>query len=180
MEFLVAAMLGGFVVSVGLVLEKFSEWLDDHFTGGYRAHKKMEGQEQEEPPMGGEGDIKGDIAEAEGDAGRPDVTDPVECRPGGVAVAERRFGFQLILEIIQVDIFGLHHEAPDVLYKMGGVGVFFRVAVGVMHPVKDGIGAGVEERGALGEEREEVKELFPELIHLKHLVRSVAVQEERL
>ena len=35
------AMLGGIIVSFGLVFEKIAEWMDDHFLGGYKAHKKL-------------------------------------------------------------------------------------------------------------------------------------------
>jgi hypothetical protein len=63
---------------------------------------------------------------------------------------------------------------------MGGMGVFFRVAVGVVHPVEDRIGAGIEKRRTLGDKRESVKEPFPKFIHLKHLVRRIAMQEEGL
>ena len=58
--------------------------------------------------------------------------------------------------------------------------IFFRIAVGVVHPVEDGVGAGVEKRGALGNEGKRVEEFLPELIHLKHLVGRIAVQEKCL
>jgi hypothetical protein len=63
---------------------------------------------------------------------------------------------------------------------MGGVGIFFRVAVGVVHPVEYGVGAWVEEGRALGDKSEAIKEFLPKFVHFKHLVGSVAVQEEGL
>jgi hypothetical protein len=60
------------------------------------------------------------------------------------------------------------------------VGIFFGVAIGVMHPVEDGIGPGIEKGRTLGDKGERVKEVFPKFVHPKHLVRSIAVQKERL
>jgi hypothetical protein len=39
---LTCATAGGVFVLVGLVLERFAEWLDDSFLGGWKAHKSME------------------------------------------------------------------------------------------------------------------------------------------
>ena len=36
------AMIGGVIVAAGLIIEKFSEWLDERFFGEYKAHKKLE------------------------------------------------------------------------------------------------------------------------------------------
>ena len=130
--------------------------------------------------MSGESYIEGDIAGAEEDAGDPGIADAIEGRPGGVAVAEGRFGFQFVFPVIEVDVLCLDHQAPDVFYEMGRVGIFLGVAVGVMHPVEDRIGPGIEEGGTLGEKGERVKEFLPESIHLEHLMRRVPMQEERL
>ena len=69
---------------------------------------------------------------------------------------------------------------PDILKKVRGVGVLFRIAVRMVHAVQDSIGPGVQEGRALGNKSEAVKELLPELIHLKHLMRTIAMQEESL
>ena len=58
--------------------------------------------------------------------------------------------------------------------------ILFRIAVCMVHPVQDGISAWVEETAALGDKGEAIEELFPEFIHLKHLMRCIAMQEESL
>jgi hypothetical protein len=60
------------------------------------------------------------------------------------------------------------------------MGILFRIAIGMMHPVQDRIGPRIEKGRALRNEREGVKEPFPKLIHLKHLMRRISVQEESL
>lgn len=63
---------------------------------------------------------------------------------------------------------------------MGTVGIFWRVAVGVVHPVEDGISPWGKVGASLTNPSENIEELFPELIHFEHLVGSVAVQKEAL
>jgi hypothetical protein len=58
--------------------------------------------------------------------------------------------------------------------------ILLGIAVRVMHPVKDRVGAGIEKGRALRDEREEVEEALPKFIHPKHFMGSIAVQEERL
>jgi hypothetical protein len=58
--------------------------------------------------------------------------------------------------------------------------ILSRIAVRVMHPVKDRVGAGIQKGRALRDKGEEVEETLPKFIHPKHLVGSIAVQEERL
>ena len=58
--------------------------------------------------------------------------------------------------------------------------ILFRIAIRVMHPVQDGVGAGVEKRGALRDKGKRVEKPFPEFIHFKHLMGRIAVQEECL
>ena len=130
--------------------------------------------------MGSEGHIKGDISETENDPGDPEIADAIHHRPTWVVAAKCGFGFFFIQEIVHIDILRLHGHAPDVLEEMRGMGILFRVAVGVMHPVQDGISPGVQKGRALGQKGQAIKEPFPEFIHLKHLMRGIAVQEERL
>ena len=63
---------------------------------------------------------------------------------------------------------------------MGGVGVFFRIAVGMMHAMEDGVGPGIEEGAALGDEGEGVEEFLPERMHFEHLMWRIPVKEEGL
>ncbi len=63
---------------------------------------------------------------------------------------------------------------------MRGMRVPFRVAVRMMHPVHNGVGAGIQERGTLRDEGEEIEEPLPEPAHGEHPVRRVSVQEECL
>ena len=58
--------------------------------------------------------------------------------------------------------------------------ILLRVAVRVVHPVEDGIAPGIQEGAALDDEGESIKEFLPEFIHLKHLMRGIAVQKESL
>jgi hypothetical protein len=60
------------------------------------------------------------------------------------------------------------------------MGVFFGVGIGVVQPVQDPVHIRAKERRALAYPRDHIEEPFPELAHGKHLVRGVAVQEERL
>ena len=63
---------------------------------------------------------------------------------------------------------------------MGGMGVFLRVAIGMVHPVQNGISTGIQKRRALGNKSETIKESLPKLIHFKHLMRGIPVQEKGL
>ena len=58
--------------------------------------------------------------------------------------------------------------------------IFLRIAVGVVHPVHNGVSAGVEKRRSLSNKREQVKKAVPKTVHGEHLVRCIAVQEEYL
>lgn len=58
---------------------------------------------------------------------------------------------------------------------MGAVRVLRRVAIGMVHPVEDSIGPGGEVRTPLANPGEDIKELLPELTHLKHLMGRIAV-----
>lgn len=60
------------------------------------------------------------------------------------------------------------------------MGVLFRVAVGMVHPVKNGICPWIQKGGALRNEGEAIEEFFPKLVHFEHLMRSIAVQEKGL
>lgn len=63
---------------------------------------------------------------------------------------------------------------------MGTVGIFRRVAIGMVHPVEDSIGPWGEVGASLADPGEDIKEPFPELSHFEHLVGCVAVQKEAL
>ena len=99
--------------------------------------------------MGGEGEIEGEVADAEGDAGYPEIADTVQDGPFGVVATEGGFGFFFMEEVVHVDVLCFHRHGPDVFEEMGGVGIFFGVAIGVMHTVQDGVGAGIQEGGPL-------------------------------
>ena len=125
--------------------------------------------------MRGKQYVKTDIKKHECQAGYPHIANIIERWPGWVAVAELRFGFKLKFEIIQINVFSFYHKPPNVFYEMWRVRVFFGIAIGMVHAVQDRVGPRVQEGGALAEKSEPVKELFPEFIHLKHLMRCVAV-----
>lgn len=48
--------------------------------------------------------------------------------------------------------------------------VFFRITVGMMHPVKDGVSPGVQKGGPLCDKGEEIKKIFPKLVHFEHFM----------
>jgi hypothetical protein len=50
----------------------------------------------------------------------------------------------------------------------------------MVHPVEDGVCPGRKVGATLCDPGENVKELFPEFAHDKHLVRCVPVQEKTL
>ena len=58
--------------------------------------------------------------------------------------------------------------------------IFLRIAIGMMHAVHNGVRSGIQERGALGEKRQDIKKMLPEFRHGKHAVRRVTMQEKRL
>lgn len=55
-----------------------------------------------------------------------------------------------------------------------------RIAVGVMHSVKNGICPGRKVRASLTYPSKYIKELFPKLVHNKHLMGRIPVQKETL
>ena len=130
--------------------------------------------------MGSKCYIKGHVTETEHNTGDPEIAEPVQYGPGRIISPESRFGLLSIEQIIHVDILCLHGHGPDVLEEMRRMRILFGIAVGVMHPVEDGVGAGVEKRRTLGNKGKCVEESLPELIHLKHLMGRIAVQEECL
>ena len=69
---------------------------------------------------------------------------------------------------------------PHILKEMRRVGVLLRIAVGMMHAMQDSIGPGIQKGRPLRNESEAVEESLPELIHFKHLVRAISMQEECL
>jgi len=83
-------------------------------------------------------------------------------------------------QVVHVYVLGLHRHGPNIFKKVGGMGILLGIAIGMMHPVKDGIGPGIQKGGALRNKGEAVKESLPKLVHFEHLMRSIAVQEKRL
>lgn len=58
--------------------------------------------------------------------------------------------------------------------------IFFSIAVSMVHAVHDGIRPGIQEAGALCNERAGIKEPFPPLAHGKHFMGSIAMKEKGL
>lgn len=58
--------------------------------------------------------------------------------------------------------------------------ILFRVAIRMVHSMQNGISPGIQKGRSLGKERKTVKEFFPELIHLEHLMRTISMEEESL
>ena len=152
--------------------------VDDSAMDG--THKIMDRQQQVHPPMRGKCDIKSSIPDGKSDPGHPEITDPVDHRPGGIITPESRLRLLFIQEIIHVDILRLHRHMPDILKEVRRVRVLFRIAVRMMHTMQDSVCPGIQERRTLGNESEAVKESLPKLIHLEHLMRTISMQEECL
>jgi hypothetical protein len=60
------------------------------------------------------------------------------------------------------------------------VGVVLGIGIGMMYTVHNAIHLGTHVRGALGDIRVYVKDAFPEAVHGKGPMRSIAVMEKRL
>ena len=144
------------------------------------AHKEVDWQQQEHPPMGRKCHIVRKIPYAECNPRLPKVTKPVQGGPDGIVAPESQFWLLLVQEVVHIDVLGLYRHRPDVFEKMRGMGILAGIAIRMMHPVEDRIGAGIEKGRALRDKGEEVKEPLPKSIHPKHLVGSIAVQKERL
>src|SRR5450432_1971737 len=125
--------------------------------------------------MGSESHIKSDIPDAEGDPGDPEVTDAIHHGPVRVISAKGGFRLFFMEEVVHINILCLHGHVPYVFKEMRGMGILFRVAIGMMHAVEDRVSPRVQERRTLTEKSEPVKELFPEFIHFKHLMRCIPV-----
>ena len=130
--------------------------------------------------MGGKCRIKSHIPDTKRNTGDPKIADSVQYRPGRIISPESRFGLLSMEQIIHIDILCLHGHGPDVLEEMRGMRIFLGIAVSVVHPVQDGVSAGVEKRRALRNKGKRVEKFLPEFIHLKHLVGRIAVQEKCL
>ncbi len=146
----------------------------------YRAHKEVYRQQQEHPPGSGEGYVKGNITQHKQDAHGPHIADLIHGLPFGIIALESLFWLYVILGVVEVNIFGMHSHMPYIFKKMRGVRVLLGIAVGMVHPVHDSIGARVQERRALCDKGEHIKEPFPEFAHRKHFMGAVTMQEERL
>jgi hypothetical protein len=152
--------------------------IDDRTMDG--AHKKMDRQQQEHPPMGGKSNIERNIAESKQEPDGPGVGDPVHQLPLGVMALECFFRLHIVLGIIEVNILGMYGHVPDIFKKMRGMRVFLGITVCVMHTVHDGICPGIKKGRALHEDRQSIKKALPKRIHRKHFVGSVAMEEKSL
>lgn len=76
----------------------------------------------------------------------PQIADIVKGRPGWVTVAKLGLRLQFKFQVIEINIFGLDHQAPNILYKMRRVRILFRVAVSMVHPVHYGVSPWVQKR----------------------------------
>jgi len=63
---------------------------------------------------------------------------------------------------------------------MRRVRIFFCIRIGMMHTMKYSISPWTQVGGTLGNVGEGKKEFLPELIHYKHSVGSIAMQEKCL
>ena len=72
----------------------------------------------------------------------------------------------------------MHHHVPDIFEEMRRVRVFFRITVGMVHPVHHRIGPGYQIGRSLEKPGHKVKGLFPKRIGQVHLVRGIAVEKK--
>ncbi|SFB11251.1 hypothetical protein SAMN04489723_104259 [Algoriphagus aquimarinus] len=63
---------------------------------------------------------------------------------------------------------------------MRAVWIFWCVAVGVMHSVKNSICSRREIGATLPHPCKEIEKLFPVFVHIEHLMGSISVKEEAL
>jgi hypothetical protein len=130
--------------------------------------------------MGSKCHIERKIPYTECDPRRPKVTEAVQGRPDGIVAPESRFGLLLVQEVVHIDVLGLNRHRPHILKKMRGMRVLLGIAIRMMHPVEDSVGARVQKGRPLRDKGEEVEESLPGSIHPKHLVGSIAMQKEGL
>jgi hypothetical protein len=79
-----------------------------------------------------------------------------------------------------VDVGRFQHHGARVLEEARGMRISLRVAVGMVHPVKDGVAARHEVRRSLDQERRHVEELLPTLAHREHPMGCVPMVVEGL
>ena len=63
---------------------------------------------------------------------------------------------------------------------MGAMGILGRIAIGVVHPVQNGISPGRQVGTSLAYPGEDIKKPFPYLAHDKHLMGGITVEEKAL
>jgi hypothetical protein len=165
------------IVEIGVAVF-MSAPVDDGAVDG--PHEKMDGQQEEEPPMGCEDNIKSGIGQGKTDAGDPVIADAIDQGPFGIVATEGGLGLFFVEEVVHVNIFRLHRHIPDILEKMRGMRILFGIAVSMVHTVKDGVGAGIEEGGTLDEKGKTIKKPFPEFGHPEHLMGSISMKEKCL
>ena len=58
--------------------------------------------------------------------------------------------------------------------------IFWSITVSMVHPMQDGISPRRQIRTSLTKPSKEIEEFFPILVHRKHLMGCIPVQEETL
>jgi hypothetical protein len=84
------------------------------------------------------------------------------------------------MQNLVVNILGFPHHGKNIGGMVGSVGISFSIAVGVVHPVQDGVSAWAKERRTLGYISKGKKEFFPKFIHHKHAMGGITMQKEGL
>lgn len=120
------------------------------------------------------------IHQASAQPGGHGVGEKIKFMPIGHILGKPFFRFDFECKVVVVDVSGLPHHGKQILRMMRAVRIFGGIAIGMVHPVQNCIGPGRQVRASLTDPGENVKEPLPELAHLEHLVRCVAVQKEAL
>lgn len=153
----------------------------------HRAHHKVKRQQKIHPPVGSwklknmdAQDIDQYIDQSPAHPHHHGIREQIEFIPIRHIFGEAFFGFDPKTEVVIINVPCLPHHGKEVLRVMRAMGIFWGVAVGVVHPVKDRIGPGGKIRTALADPGKQIKEFLPEPAHLKHLMGGISVQEKTL
>jgi hypothetical protein len=74
----------------------------------------------------------------------------------------------------------MHHHLPNIFKEMRRVGVFFCIAIGMVHPVHHRICFWNKKRGSLKKPSQEIESFFPKRVSEIHLVRCISVKKKRM
>src|SRR6267142_2547741 len=147
----------------------------------HRPEDEVEREHQRDlPPVGGEHQIEGRVGHPERDPGGPGVREPLQPGPLRDVAVEPGLRLGASVRVVRVPLLRLPHHRERVGVQPGRVRVAIGVAERVVLAVQDRVGARVQVRAALHQEREEVQHALGALRHGVHAVRGIPMLEQAL